>query len=376
MFQKSTQNDLDERLQSFIKSAGYKTPTPLQQTVLPHTLQGRDIVVEAGPGVGRTGLFIISLLLQIERRADGLQGLIISPNISEVFKVLRQYRRFSARLHGRPHIIGLGTDENVDKEIRLLSRHPDIVVGTSERIIDHLRRESIQLHDVTNVILIISENSKFDGYNKDVEYICSKLPDKYVTQAYYPSFNTTSVTDTVLKRPIQIAKADWNSEDSHNGAAQKEDKMAENSNSEKSKVEEYIKSVLQKVKEEEDPQKLNEYRKIFRRHTPFHLRAYVAAYLLKETAGTGETSTGGFKTLFVSIGKNRKVFPKDFMRLFTSQLGITEAELGEMKILDNYSFIDISNSQAQKAIDTLNNTEFRGRKLTVNYARKKRHNRG
>jgi len=113
------------------------------------------------------------------------------------------------------------------------------------------------------------------------------------------------------------------------------------------------------------------------------LRAYVGAYLLralmddapgrpaaaprKEESETDENST----TLFFSIGKNGRVFPKDLARYVTTTLSIDPSELGNIKVLDSYSFIDISTSHADKAVNMLNGQEFRGRKLTVNYARKK-----
>ncbi len=375
MFPKSTQSDLDERLIGFIKNAGYKKPTLLQQSVLPQTLLGRDIAIEAGPGEGRTGLLIISLLIQLAGHGDGLRSLVIVSDDSEVYKVMRQYRRFSARFHGRPHIAGLGTDENVAKETKLLARNPDIAVGTSQRIIDHLRRESISLQNVQFVALIVPEKGELEGFEKDVQYIFSKLPEKYVTQVYGPNPEALSFGD-VLRRPIQIAKTEWCRVDELNGKEQKEEKMRKSRSGKHPKAKEYIKSILQAIKEQENPHELNEFRRIFRRHTPLHLRAYVAAYLIKEAVGSTPGSQGEYKTLFVSIGKNRKVFPKDFERLFTSQLGITDAEIGDIKVLDNYSFVDIADSHAQKAIDTLNGTDFRGRKLTVNYARKKREKRG
>jgi RNA recognition motif-containing protein len=73
----------------------------------------------------------------------------------------------------------------------------------------------------------------------------------------------------------------------------------------------------------------------------------------------------------VSIGKNRKVYPKDLVGLFCSTLGIDSQSLGSVKVLDNYSFVDIPTPYAQKAIDELDGKDYRGRKITVNFARKR-----
>jgi superfamily II DNA/RNA helicase len=371
MLQKMSQASTEDKLLGFIRNAGYKSPTLLQKTVLPLTLQGRDIVVEAGSGEGRTGLFLISLLLQTEVRGEGITNLIVAPSNEEIHKILRQFRKFSAKLHKRPHIVGLGINENIEREHRILSGHPDIVAGTSARIIDHLRRKNIALQNVKKVILIIPDNPEQLGYNKDVLYIYSKLPGKSQTQAYCPNLDVTPVPDTVLKRPIQVAKSDWGRIDDVNRKGEREEKMMENSAGRNSDVQMHIKSILKMIKEDSNPHELNEFRRIFRKHTPIHLRAYFAAYLLKASIGSAPSTQGGFKSLFISVGKNKRVFPKDLKELFISQIGITEAEIGNVKILENYSFVDIAEAHAQKAIDTLNASEFRGRKITVNYSRKK-----
>ena len=371
MVQKSTQANIEDQLLGFIKNAGYKSPTLLQKNVLPLTLLRRDIVVEAVTGEGRTGLFLISLLLQTEVRGKGITDLIVTDSAAEVHKVLRQFRRFSARLHGRPHIVGLGTNANIERERRILSGNPDIAAGTSARIIDHLRRKNITLQNVRNVVLVIPENPERAGYGKDVLYIYSKLPDKGRTQVYCPSLDMPSVLGTLLKRPIQVPRSDWGRIEDVNGKARRGGRMTENSAGRNLKAQVYIKSVLKMIKENANPKELNEFRRIFRKHTPIHLRAYFAAYLLKDSISSAPSMKGGFKSLFLSVGRNSKVFPKDLKELFIAKVGITEAEIGNVKILGTYSFVDIAGAYAQKAIDTLNATDFRGRKITVNYSRKK-----
>ena len=76
-------------------------------------------------------------------------------------------------------------------------------------------------------------------------------------------------------------------------------------------------------------------------------------------------------SVFIGIGKNRRVFPRDLVALFTEVEGITGDDIGQIKILDNYSFMEINPDRAQTAIDAVNGREFRGRKLNVNYARRK-----
>jgi hypothetical protein len=75
--------------------------------------------------------------------------------------------------------------------------------------------------------------------------------------------------------------------------------------------------------------------------------------------------------LFVSIGRNRKVFPREIIGLLNAKARITRDDIGGIRILDNYSFVQVRNAVADAVIKALNGQNFRGRTLTVNYARTK-----
>jgi hypothetical protein len=172
-------------------------------------------------------------------------------------------------------------------------------------------------------------------------------------------------------------------------------------------------AILEEIDSLDDPEELNELRRIFRKSVPLFRRAYVAAWLLKKArlpvSGEGngrrqnreprppretrearearepkeprepredrETEAGvsreNMTTLFVGIGRTRRVYPRDLMGLLLENCQLDKDDIGNIKILDNYSFVDIANEKAQAVIDTLGNFEFRGRPLNVNFAKKK-----
>jgi ATP-dependent RNA helicase DeaD len=141
-----------------------------------------------------------------------------------------------------------------------------------------------------------------------------------------------------------------------------------------------IRKILDRIRTDENPTELNEYRRIVRRRVPLGLRGYFTAYLFKQVGGVSLQKPAAaprkprgqdFSRLFVSIGRNRRVFPKDLSELFTSRLGLGPDQVREVKVLESYSFIEIDSSVADRAIKELSGTELKGRKLAVNYARKK-----
>jgi hypothetical protein len=133
-----------------------------------------------------------------------------------------------------------------------------------------------------------------------------------------------------------------------------------------------VENIIKRVKGDEDPDILNAYRKAFKKTVPFSMRSWVTAYLFKEFSSKkgGRSITDGV-SLFVSIGRNRKVYPKDLIHLFVNTGKVERNMIGDIKILDNYSFITINRKASEAAIDNLDGIDYRGRRLTVNFAKKK-----
>lgn len=65
------------------------------------------------------------------------------------------------------------------------------------------------------------------------------------------------------------------------------------------------------------------------------------------------------------------MFTRDLTDLFAAALQLTEAEIGDVRVFDKYSFVDIASGRAADAIARLSGTQLKGRTITVNYAKKK-----
>lgn len=158
-------------------------------------------------------------------------------------------------------------------------------------------------------------------------------------------------------------------------------------------VKKRIRAVLEELHNEADPRLLNRYRSVFRKEVSFFRRSYFAAYLLlldqegrpaarpkKESRNerresADETRFPGEEEparLFVSIGRNRKVFPREILGLISSRAHVAREDIGTIRVLDSYSFVQVRTAAAPAIIEALNGQSFRGRTLTVSYARVKK----
>jgi len=156
-----------------------------------------------------------------------------------------------------------------------------------------------------------------------------------------------------------------------------------------------LEDAIQTIKTEEDPLILNEYRRIFRKTVPFTLRSYAAAYFIKELEQSSARSkqpnrrSGRYQertrtaatehpvltpsestSIFINIGRNRRVFPRDIISLLIQNTDIPREHIGTIRILENYSFVQIIAADADQVIEKLNNFSYRGRTLSISYSRK------
>jgi hypothetical protein len=151
----------------------------------------------------------------------------------------------------------------------------------------------------------------------------------------------------------------------------------------KEKTKQIISLVLEKIKTEADLQMLKEYQSIFQKETSLFNRSKAAAYLLmlcdqgktirlKVTRPDTQRYTLTEKEstrLFFSVGRSRRVFPREILGIINAKTTIPREDIGAIRILDNYSFVQVRDSVAEKIIEALNGMNFRGRPLTVNYAK-------
>ena len=160
----------------------------------------------------------------------------------------------------------------------------------------------------------------------------------------------------------------------------------------KEKTRKTITLILDKIKTEADPWMLGEYHSLFKKEVSLFHRSKVAAYLLmlcdqgkslrfnKRDRRFGEEDAPRCpplaeeesKRLFFSIGRSRRVFPREILWLLKTYTTIQREDIGSIRILENYSFVQVRDTVAETIIAALNGIDFRGRPLAVNYAKSRK----
>lgn len=151
-----------------VKEIGMEMPFPIQEQSIPLILKGKDVIGQAHTGTGKTAAFSLPLLSKIKPRGP-IQALIIVPTRELAMQVNNEIRKFSKYMGIRSLAIYGGQSINIQKD--QLRRGIQVIVATPGRLIDHLKQGTIQLDDVTFVVLDEADRMLDMGFVDDIKFI-------------------------------------------------------------------------------------------------------------------------------------------------------------------------------------------------------------
>ena len=192
----------------------YHSMTPIQAQALPLALAGRDLIAQAKTGSGKTAAFGIPLLMQLNPRHFGVQGLVLCPTRELSSQVAAEIRRL-ARYQENIKVVTLSGGQPIGPQIGSLEHGAHIVVGTPGRINDHLRKQTLDLSGVKTLVLDEADRMLEMGFIEDMETIIGYTPNKRQTllfSATYPD-NIKALSAKFQRSPERVTV-----ESQHTGA--------------------------------------------------------------------------------------------------------------------------------------------------------------
>ncbi|MCW4049859.1 MAG: DEAD/DEAH box helicase [Candidatus Bathyarchaeota archaeon] len=170
---------LSPELQRGLRRMRFHELSPIQAASIPILLQGRDVMGQAQTGTGKTGAFGVPLLMKIDPEAQHTQAIILAPTRELSDQISEHIRGFSRYMDLR--IVTLHGGSNVHRQMEVLVKPAQVIVGTPGRIIDLIKkRRALDLSRVKTVVLDEADKMLEMGFIRDIEYILSKTP--YVRQ--------------------------------------------------------------------------------------------------------------------------------------------------------------------------------------------------
>lgn len=159
-----------------VQNLGYEQPSPIQAQSIPILLEGKNLLGTAQTGTGKTAAFALPLLSSLNEEQSAPQVLVLTPTRELAIQVAEAFQSYARNIK-KFHVLPIYGGSDIRGQLRGLQRNPQVIVGTPGRILDHLRRRSLKLNELTGLVLDEADEMLRMGFIDDVEEILSKTPE-------------------------------------------------------------------------------------------------------------------------------------------------------------------------------------------------------
>jgi ATP-dependent RNA helicase DeaD len=188
-----------------LAAQGIDEPTAVQEKAIPIVLEGRDIIAQAQTGTGKTLAFILPILEKIDPSDGSTQALIVTPTRELALQITSEVKKL---IEGMPdlNVLAVYGGQDVEKQLHKLQKQTQIVVATPGRLLDHLRRGTVQLEEVSFLVLDEADQMLHIGFLNEMELIISQTPASRQTMLFSATMpdDIRKLSKKHLKEPESI----------------------------------------------------------------------------------------------------------------------------------------------------------------------------
>ena len=194
---------LKEEVLRGVTDQGFEEAFEIQEAVIPVLLSGRDVVGQAHTGSGKTAAFALSMLNDITPK-QGIQGLIMAPTRELAMQISTEIKKMGK--HTGIKIATVYGGQGMGIQLDALHRGVEIIVATPGRLIDHLKRGSIELGDITHIVLDEADTMLDMGFIDDIQFILDLSPEDRVMSLFSATMPTAilRLSEDYLHNPKQF----------------------------------------------------------------------------------------------------------------------------------------------------------------------------
>jgi ATP-dependent RNA helicase DeaD len=200
-----SQFDLKPALHKALDEVGYETPTPIQEQTIPLLLEKKDVLGQAQTGTGKTAAFALPLLSNLNLRQKDPQILVLAPTRELAIQVAEAFKKYASQMKSF-HVLPIYGGQEYRGQIRGLQRGAHVIVGTPGRVMDHMRRGTLKLGNLTTLVLDEADEMLRMGFIDDVEWILEQTPDERQIALFSATMpqQIRRIATRYLKDPVQI----------------------------------------------------------------------------------------------------------------------------------------------------------------------------
>lgn len=158
-----------------LEDMGFEEPSPIQRATIPACLAGHDVIGQAQTGTGKTAAFGIPIVERVEAGARRIGAVVLTPTRELCIQVAEEIARIGR--HRRIKVVPVYGGQSFDRQVRAFRHGAQVIIGTPGRVVDHLRRGTLDLSSVRMAVLDEADEMLDMGFIEDMEFILQHTPD-------------------------------------------------------------------------------------------------------------------------------------------------------------------------------------------------------
>ena len=201
---------LSPKIQNTLKKSGYIKPTPVQESVIPLVLKGKDVMAMAQTGSGKSASFVLPILeLWSKRVGEGkakIKALVLTPTRELTLQVADAFSTFGADLDRKPKVVSIIGGESIGDQLYAIQQGCDILVATSGRLLDVFTKKQMNLSHLEYFVLDEADKMLNLGFSEELEVILQEIPERrqnLLFSATYPQ-KILDIASKITKDPVQV----------------------------------------------------------------------------------------------------------------------------------------------------------------------------
>jgi ATP-dependent RNA helicase DeaD len=191
-----------------LADVGYEAPSPIQAATIPPLLEGRDVLGQAQTGTGKTAAFALPILSRLDAVAGKPQALVLAPTRELAIQVAEAFQRYAAHLKDF-RVLPVYGGQGYGPQLHGLRRGVHVVVGTPGRIVDHLKKGTLDLSALRFLVLDEADEMLRMGFAEDVDQVLAATPATRQVALFSATMpaQIRRIAKTHLKDPVEISIA-------------------------------------------------------------------------------------------------------------------------------------------------------------------------
>lgn len=179
---------ISENIIKILKNSGINKPTAIQNDSIEIIKKGTDVIAEAQTGTGKTLAFLLPLFENISTNENYVQGLILTPTRELAIQITEEALKLKA---GKDiNVLAAYGGKDIGSQLKKLKGNTHLIIATPGRLLDHLKRKTINLSKLKTLVLDEADQMILMGFKNEVESIIKETPKKRQTLCFSATMNS------------------------------------------------------------------------------------------------------------------------------------------------------------------------------------------